>query len=285
LENKTSKAVFYIIMSGLAFALMTVMVKLSDPVHISIKLVSRNLVALLVVGLSMIGKRISYFGQWRNQPYLIGRSVFGAAGMTLVFYAVSHMNLADAYMLHSLSPFTVAVLAALFLGERMTRFQLFGLVIIFFASLLIIKPKFDLSVIPALAAAGSALTSGVAYTALRFLGTKEHPATIVFYFSFFSTLVFLPIAIYVWQQPTAEQYIYLVATGIFAAIGQISMTLAYKYAKATDIVSFTYLNIVFAGIFGFLFWGEVPDIYSIIGGIIIIFVPTITTIYRFKKQQ
>lgn len=184
------------------------------------------------------------------------------------------MNLADSAMLNKLSPFFVTLFAALFLKERLGKAQIPALIIVFLSSLLIIKPRFDLSILPALAGFCSAICAGGAYTLIRFLKNRERPETIVFFFSFASVIGTFPLMLMDFVMPTGIQFLFLLLIGVAASFGQFGLTLAYRYAPASEISIYNYTSILFAALVGFLIWGEVPDIYSIAGGIGIILVAT-----------
>ena len=77
--------------------------------------------------------------------------------------------------------------------------------------------------------------------------------------------------------------LYLLMIGIFAAAGQFSLTYAYRYGKASEIAIYNYSNIIFAAVIGFLLWGEVSDILSIIGGVIIILISIIVFMYNQRN--
>jgi drug/metabolite transporter (DMT)-like permease len=73
--------------------------------------------------------------------------------------------------------------------------------------------------------------------------------------------------------------------GIFAAIGQFSLTYAYRFGKASDISIYNYSNIIFAAVIGFFIWGEISDIWSITGGSIIIIISIIVFIYNNRSKE
>ncbi len=125
------------------------------------------------------------------------------------------------------------------------------------------------------------IASGVAYTLLRYLKDKESPDTIIFYFSLISVVFTAPFALAEYVQPTFIQLGLLLATGVFASVGQFGITYAYKYAKATEVSIYNYSAIVFGIILGFIFFGEIPDTLSLLGGAIIIAV----AFYIFKHNQ
>jgi len=258
------------LLSALAFAFMAALVKLLQDIPVFEKVFFRNFVALFIALASVLKKKLPIFGKKQNQKYLLARSLLGATGMALYFYAITNLLLADSAMLNKLSPFFVTVFAVIFLKEKITQIRVITLAVAFAAALLIIKPRFDLSILPALAGLGSAVFAGAAYTMVRFLRKKEAPPTIVFYFAAVSTLIMLPLMLLDFKMPNLTQIVFLIGTGIFAAIGQFSLTYAYKYAPASEVAIYNYANILFSAIIGYVLWYEVSDILSIIGGFLII---------------
>jgi drug/metabolite transporter (DMT)-like permease len=199
----------------------------------------------------------------------------------MYFYCINNMNMSDGTMLNKISPFFVILFAALFLKEKLNRYQIIAMIIAFLASMLIIKPQFDMVVFPALMGFGSAIFAGLAYAIIRLLNVRgESPSTIVFYFSLISFIVTLPGAIATFQMPTSLEWIYLIGIGVFAGIGQIFMTESYRYARASDIAPYKYLHVLFTAIIGIIFLGEIPDLLSVIGSLIIVG----AFIYLYKKR-
>ena len=105
-----------------------------------------------------------------------------------------------------------------------------------------IKPKFDLSILPALAGFIGAAAAGGAYTLVRYLNSTEKPATIIFFFSIFSVAILTIPAIIFYEQPSILQLVYLLLTGVFAALGQFGLTFAYRYAPANEVSFYSWLG-------------------------------------------
>ena len=136
-------------------------------------------------------------------------------------------------------------------------------------ALFIIKPSFDVKVIPYLIGVLSAVFAALAYTCVRILGNKEEYYTIVFFFSTFSLITVFPMFIVVYESMTLMQLAYLLLAGIFASLGQFGITLAYKYAPAKEISIFDYSNIIFSAILSIFLFGVYPDKFSVVGYFII----------------
>ncbi|MCF2640152.1 DMT family transporter [Fusobacterium varium] len=280
MSNKT-KAVFCMLISALGFTFMSVTVKYVTGIPLFEKVFFRNLISLGVAFFMLKKSSAPMFGRRENQLALLARSSFGLAGVVLNFYAISKLTLADSSMLGKLSPIFVTIMACIFLKEKIDNKQILSIIITFLGALLVIKPEFSLEMLPSLSGIMSAASAGVAYTLLRYLKDKESPDTIIFYFSLISVVFTAPFALAEYVQPTFIQLGLLLATGVFASVGQFGITYAYKYAKATEVSIYNYSAIVFGIILGFIFFGEIPDTLSLLGGAIIIAV----AFYIFKHNQ
>lgn len=280
MSNKT-KAVFCMLISALGFTFMSVTVKYVTGIPLFEKVFFRNLISLGVAFFMLKKSSAPMFGRRENQLALLARSIFGLAGVVLNFYAIANLTLADSSMLGKLSPIFVTIMACIFLKEKIDSKQILSIIVTFLGALLVIKPEFSLEMLPSLAGILSAAASGVAYTLLRYLKDKESPDTIIFYFSLISVVFTAPFALAEYVQPTFIQLGLLLATGVFASVGQFGITYAYKYAKATEVSIYNYSAIVFGIILGFIFFGEIPDTLSLLGGAIIIAV----AFYIFKHNQ
>ena len=273
-NNNILKGIFCIIIAGFGFALMSLFVKLSGDLPSMQKGFFRNIIAVFLSSIPLI-KHWRVINIPRNNTgwlVLISRSVFGTIGLVLNFYAISHISLADSSIIQKLSPFIIIILSYIFFKEEMTRFQVFAIIIAFIGITLIIKPSGNNIIsMGALAALLGALCAGIAYTCVRYLGTHNISGEfIIFFFSSLSSLMLLPYLILDYRTMTYYQLSMLLLAGISATIGQYGVTFAYKFAAAKNISVFDYSQVLFSGIFGYMFFGEFPDFQSLIGYIIVI---------------
>ena len=273
-NNNILKGILCIIIAGFGFALMSLFVKLSGDLPSMQKGFFRNIIAVFISSIPLI-KHWKVINIPRNNTgwlVLISRSVFGTIGLVLNFYAISHISLADSSIIQKLSPFIIIILSYIFFKEEMTRFQVFAIIIAFIGITLIIKPSGNNIIsMGALAALLGALCAGIAYTCVRYLGTHNISGEfIIFFFSSLSSLMLLPYLIFDYRTMTFYQLSMLLLAGISATIGQYGVTFAYKFAAAKNISVFDYSQVLFSGIFGYMFFGEFPDFQSLIGYIIVI---------------
>lgn len=276
------KGITYILLSSLFFALMAASVKFLGDMPTAEKIFFRNLVGIFVA-FGLVKKSGSSL-TGNNKKLLILRSVFGLLGIAAYFYALANMKLSDAVILNKMSPFFVMIFAAIFLKENITKKQILALVTAVIGAMLVIRPGFDSNIIPSLIALMSSLFAGIAYTVVRQLRKTDAAATVVLYFSSFSTLAMIPFMISGnFIIPDLTQAAALFALGLFAAAAQISMTNAYRHAEAGELSIYTYANIVFSTIFGLVFFQEIPDFFSVIGALLIISAGYLN--YRAKEKE
>jgi len=283
-EGNKLKAVLFMLTSSLCFAIMAALVKLSGDVPTIEKVFFRNLISLIISIFIVIKHKQKPWGKPENRKALIARSVFGTIGMILYFYCIDNMLLADSSMLNKMHPFFVIIFAVCLLKEKLNKIQIPSLILAFVGVLFIIKPKFDLSVLPAVMGLLSAVFAGLAYTIVRFLGNKEKSHIIVFYFSLVSTLVAVPWMMIGYKPLDVKQFMCLIFSGIFAAIAQFALTISYRFAPASEVAIYNYTNVIFAQAIAFILWFEVPDIFSFIGYILIIGSSLMAFLYSKRKR-
>ncbi len=263
MDNK-KKAVLLMTLAAFSFTIMQLFVKLAEEIPLYEKVMFRNSISLLVSLSILIKYKKPVIPKKKNRIALFFRCLFGLLGVIFFFYAIDNLIMSDASILNRLSPFFTIIFAATFLKEKVNKYHFFILISVFIGILLIVKPKFDLSILPAVIGILSALFAGAAYTILRFL-KEENTYTIIFAFSLFSVLGLIPFVATDFIVPGSMELLQLLMIGVFASLGQISITLSYKYAPASQVSVYNYLSVIFALITGFIVFKEIPDFYSLLG--------------------
>ena len=277
-----AKGIIAIIISAFGFSLMALFVRLCDdcggPVSSFQKSFFRNVIALAIAitvwwrNRSTCPVSRSLFPFPSSLPLLVLRSALGTAGIFAHFYALGHITIAEGLTLNKSAPFFTVLFAWLFLGEKANWRQLWTLVLAFAGVVLIAKPGFaGAAAFPLLIGLLSGVCAGGAYACVRALRRHElSPAFIILFFSAFSCLASVPFMVHKFDPMTVGQVVVLLGAGVGAAIGQFGITLAYGYAAPKDIAVFDYSGILFASAFGFFFFGQVPDLLSVVGFVAII---------------
>ena len=257
------------LLAAFCFSIMTAFVKLAGTAMPSIEIAFfRGFVNLCLLTPWMLYRRVPLLGA--NRRMLFSRSFFGFVALCLAFYAATRLPLADATMLNQTSTIFVALLSLIFLGERGSAGLYAYIGVAFIGTLVIIKPSFEIGNLPGIAGLISGLFSAMAYVSIRQLHRTESSETIVFNFSFYTSLLGLLAG---WGQfvwPLGAGLLYVVGVGAFGTAGQICMTRAYRHAAATVVSPYMYSGVLFAGLWEALFWSHWPDLSSILGGALLI---------------
>lgn len=264
------------IVSAFAFSVMTLLVKLVGqripPQEI---ITARAAVTLVLSYVALRRAAVPVLGSRR--PLLVLRGVFGFMSLSSIYYAVTHMPLAEATVIQYLHPPFTAVLAALVLRERISGAMLASIAVSIAGLLVIVRPESLLGdetrsfepLAVAAAVAGAAF-SACAYVTVRKLGEREHPLVIVFYFP----LVALPASIpAMWDDavwPVGNEWWALLLIGVATQIGQVTVTRALQLDSAGRTASYSYLQVLFAALWGAVFFGELPGLATVIGAILIL---------------
>ncbi len=285
-KNDTRKGVFFILLAALGFSLMTFFVNLSGDLPTMQKAFFRNAIALIFSSVLLLRSRDNLNLPGKDVPFLLLRCIFGTTGLIANFYAIDKIGLADSNMLNKLSPFFAILISIPILKEKPKAFDIITTVVAFLGSLLIIKPGASFNSFPALVGLYGGFGAGTAYVFVRKITADGvRPPLIVFCFSLFSSLVTFPFLVLSYTPMDPKQLLCLLMAGLSATLGQFSITTAYKYAPAKEISVFDYVQVLFAVVLGFLFLGQIPDRYSIIGYVVIIG----TALFRWhvtnKKEQ
>ncbi len=286
--NKRNKAILLIILSAFSFAFMFAFVRLSGDLPTMQKVFFRNFVALFFA-LGVMKKKHIRFGckTKMNSFVLFIRALGGSLGMIGNFYAIDVLVLSDASILNKMSPFFCVLFSFIFLREKLKLFNILTIAGAFAGALFVIKPTFaNADLFASVVGFLGGMSAGLAYTCVRYLGQHgEKGPMIVAYFSLFSCLITLPWLIFDFHPMSWWQVLCLLGAGLGAAGGQFSITAAYSNAPAREISIFDYTQIIFTATLGFMMFGDKPDLWSLLGYIIIISMALIVFIYSNKKNH
>ena len=279
-KNNRIKGIVSIILSAAGFAGMAFFVKLSGNVPVMEKAMFRNAVAAAVAFLIMRKESASFYVEKKNRLPLFLRCFFGTTGLICNFWAIGYLKLGDASILQKMAPFFAVLMSAFILKERPGAVAIISVLIALLGAAFVVKPGQGLLGLPALLGLFGGFCAGTAYTFVRKLGKEGvKGAQIVFYFSLFSLLAIFPFCLLQFAPLSLPKLIFLLGAGLCAAVGQIFVTKAYSYAPAREISVYDYSQVIFSAVLGFSFLGEIPDIYSLIGYVLIFTM----AIWKWKK--
>lgn len=213
-------------------------------------------------------QKISPIG--KQPKWLLARGAFGFVALALYYKAIQVMPLGTAVGLRYLAPFFAAILAVIFLREKMRPLQW-----LFFASaflgVMLVK-GFDprITTIGLITILVCAFFTGVVYVIIRKLGNTEHPVVVVWYFMFISCVLGFILCIKNWVPPTRAEWYAVLAMGIVGFIAQVFMTRALQMAEARIVAPFKYVEVVATVWVGWLIFGEYQTHWALLGIAVII---------------
>lgn len=203
-------------------------------------------------------------------PVHLLRSVAGLIAIYCFFFTISRLRLADAVLLNYTVPLFMPLIARVWLKEEWNRTMLLPVALGFTGVAFIVKPSGGLIDPVALIGLCAGLSGAFAQVAVRRLTRTEPVFRIVFFFALISTLLSgVPMAV---QRPCVGSAVLLVmaGVGIAAAAGQVFLTRGYSLAPVASVGPFIYSSVLFAGLFDWLLWSNLPDVYSLVGAVLVI---------------
>lgn len=205
------------------------------------------------------------------------RSAAGLGAMYCFFYAIAQLQLSEAFLLFSASPLFIPLIAYVWMREQVTYSARGAIITGFIGIVLILKPGFGIFRPAMLVALAGGVLAALAMVSIRRMSFSEPAIRIVFYFAIFSTVISAGPLFWSWRSPLPEIWWLLILIGLLAAVGQFFLTKGYSMAPAAQVGPLTYVNVVFATIIGWIYWGETMDPLTWAGALLVCMAGIITT--------
>lgn len=262
------RGILFMLLATLAFSIMNLLVKALEGVHPTQIVFLRafgNFVCILPLmlhqGVSIVGK----------QPgWLLLRGLLGTLSLIAFFWALQRIPLGSAVSIRYLGPIFSAVIAIFWLRERITPLQ-WGCFLLAFLGVIMLK-GFDLRIdtLSLGLLLFSAVTVGGVFVVIRFLTQSgEHFLTIINYFMVVAMVVSVCFCSQ-WRMLRWEEWLLALAITATGLAGQVFMTQAYETEEASTIAPFKYMELVWALVFGLLFFGETYTLLPLLGMLLIL---------------
>jgi drug/metabolite transporter (DMT)-like permease len=251
-----------------------------------VKVAGRHLGSMeIVLARSVITLGLSWWSLWRlgveplgtNRRLLLVRGTLGSTALLCYFYSIVHLPLGEATLIQYTNPVFATVLAAVILDESLRAAEILCLVASLVGVVFVAHPSavFGGSAPPQnplyiAVALGGAVCSGAAYTLVRKMRGTEHPIVIVSYLPLLGIPMSLPFALADWRWPNAMEWLILVGVGVTTQLAQISMTRGLQLERTARATTAGYLQVAFAVLWGAVFLGEIPDVWTLVGATTII---------------
>ena len=267
-REQNIKGIQYMLLSTSAFTIMNTMVKYLDAIPTFEIVFFRSLGTSILCFLILSRAGIPMLGNKRK--LLLARGINGVISMVLFFAVVKLIPFGSSVSLRYVAPIFAAILAVIFLRERISLIQWICFLIAFIGVLLLKGVDSRVSVLGLSLILLSAFFSGIVYILIRQIGQQDHPLVIVNYFMFIGAVVGGTISIFQWQQPNTAEWMVLISLGLLGFVGQLYMTKAYQIAAIATVAPMKYLEAVFALLVGFYWFGEGYTFLALLGVALII---------------
>ena len=271
--SKNHLGVVYMIMSVLFFSFMDILIKITDEYAVGQVMFFRAVFGLIPIFFLIPKNRLRDFYKTKHVALHFYRSFFGAIAMAAIFVGLRNLQLAEVTSLAFSGPIWVVIFSMLFLSEKIRTKRWVAVGLGFIGVLIISKPGFDnlnyYYIYPIIFTLAFAAVS-IFIRKLTLVGEPVY--LIAFYFSICSAifgLFTLPFG--GWLMPTSYDLSLLILIGLFGSIANLLLTKSYQLAEVSLTTPLKYLSLVFATVFGFYLFNEVPTVYTFSGaGLIVI---------------
>jgi len=201
----------------------------------------------------------------------IFRSLLSVIESGCFVLSFKYLSLADAHSVGSLAPVIVVALSAIFLKEKVSTKIWIAIFIGFIGVLIILRPTSSIFDPKALLPLLAAFVLGLYQVVTKKVSEHDTTETSLFYTSIIGIFIMSLLASNFWNPVSSSSYILFFIIGIFFSLGVYLQIIALSMARASIIQPFHYTLIFWAIILGYIFYNDIPDLFTIVGAVIITF--------------
>ena len=268
--NGNLRGIFWMAVTGILFVAVTAIVR-----HLGTDMNAVQAAFIrYVFGLILLVPILFRIGNFARERKIMGlhaaRGVIHGIGVMLWFFAMAKIPIAEVTALGFTAPIFTTLGAAFFLGEKLHLHRVGAVLIGFGGALIVLQPGFQAINIGSIAQLTAAPLFACSFLIAKRLTRTESSPAIVAYLSIFVTLTLLLPALMVWRTPTVIELGWLFAIAACATAGHVTLTQALKSADITVTQPIQFLQLVWATLLGLTLFGEQPEIWTWVGGGIIV---------------
>lgn len=258
------------------FSVMSVLVKLAGRRLPSMEIVFFRGILTLAMSYAIVKRARIEPVLGVNRRLLLQRGVLGAAALACFLFSLTHLPLAEATLIQYMNPVFAILVAHWWFRERMGAGEWVALAASLVGVLLITRPAFLFGGVAsgihpghAVIALMGAAFSGSAYATIRQM-PNERPEVVVLYLPLMSVPMSVPFIASNWHAPTLEEWLLLLGIGLATQLAQTSMTKGLQVEKTARATMVGYVQIIFAGTWGALLFGETITALTVAGAVIVL---------------
>ena len=264
-----SRAILLMIGAILCFSIMDAAVKAVAPiVGVLPTLWARYAGQMLLVFLLVL-PHLKQVVRTRYPVLQFLRSILLMSATAFFFTGLSLIPLTEAAALMATNPVLITLGAALFLGERLGLRRIFGIAIALIGAIIIIRPGSEVFTMAGLfPLAAAACYSGYVLLTRR-VGADEDVWTSLFYTGMVGTVALSLAVPFGWHSPSVSEFTLMTVVAFAGTLGQLALIRAFSHGEAAMLAPYSYTGLAFAALWGFLFFSEIPDFWTILGSLVI----------------
>lgn len=270
-KSKESLGIFFAIFAYFNFSILDAIQKTVVLTHSIFQLLLVKYFCVLLLSLFESKRKNSYqFYKSKNLNLQILRALLSIIESACFALAFRYLSLADAHSIGSLTPVIVVALSSFFLKEHVSIKTWIAIFIGFVGVLIIMRPGLSIFDPYSLIPLSAAFFLGLYQIATRKASEYDSAETSLFYNSIIGIAIMIVLSFIYWQNLNSKSYLIL-GVGFFYAMGLYFQIIALSNARASILQPFHYTLIFWSIIFGYIFYNDIPDIFMIIGALIITF--------------
>ena len=279
--SKNQLGFFYMFISVCAFSLMDVIVKWSDDYPVGQVLFFRGFCGLIPI-LFLIPKDRYLDFYKTTRPFLhFKRCLAGLIALVSIFVALRNLPLATVVSISFAAPIFITIFSIFLLNEKVGLYRWLAVLVGFVGIIFITEPGFSslnlYYIYPIIFCLGLSYVA----IAIRKLSSTE-PAWLISFFFSFSIMLLSFLSFYQgWILPTLLDLFLLSMVGILGGLANLWLSQSYKYSEVSLVSPLKYLGLVFAIIFGYFIWNEIPTSKTLLGALLVI----VSSIIIFRREM
>jgi len=278
--SKNQLGFLYMFLSVCAFSIMDLIVKWSENYPLGEVLFFRGFFGLLFYFFIIPRERLKDFYYTKRAGLHFLRCMFGLIALLAIFTALRNLPLATVVSISFAAPIFTTIFSIFFLSEKVGFFRWLAVFVGFIGIVIITEPGFSslniYYVYPIIFCLGLSYVA----IAIRQLSTTEPVWLISLNFSAVITLASIFTIPFGWIMPNMKDLVLLSFIGVFGGVANLWLSQSYKFSEVSLVTPLKYLALVFAIIFGFFIWGEIPTFKTLIGALLVI----ISSVIIFRRE-
>ena len=278
--SKNQLGFLYMFLSVCAFSIMDLIVKWSDTYPLGEVLFFRGFFGVLFYFFIIPKQRVKNFYYTKRAGLHFLRCIFGLIALIAIFIALRNLPLATVVSISFAAPIFTTIFSIFFLSEKVGFYRWLAVFVGFFGIIIITELGFSSLNIYYIYPIIFCLGLSYVAIAIRQLSTTEPVWLISLNFSAAITIVSLFTIPFGWIMPTVKDFFLLSLIGVFGGVANLWLSQSYKFSEVSLVTPLKYLALVFAIIFGYFIWNEVPTIKTLSGALLVI----ISSIIIFRRE-